>query len=148
MIFAPRASRQAIASAHEAERQDVRTIRRLATRRSPRAPQRSFHIHVPHAYPALLAFAPIESYGSSLPRFPFKAWTVSWPISGERGKRVRRGLLIVGFTALAIGLLWIGQGTGVVAWPKSSFMINEIHWALYGAVLSGIGLILIWQSQR
>jgi len=61
---------------------------------------------------------------------------------------VRRGLLIVGFTALAIGLLWIGQGTGVVAWPKSSFMINEIHWALYGAVLSGIGLILIWQSQR
>lgn len=61
---------------------------------------------------------------------------------------MRRGLLIVGFTALTIGLLWIGQGTGVVAWPKSSFMINEIHWALYGAVLSGIGLILIWQSQR
>jgi hypothetical protein len=56
--------------------------------------------------------------------------------------------LIVGLVALAIGLLWIGQGTGVVAWPKSSFMINEIHWALYGAILSGVGLILIWQSQR
>ena len=28
-----------------------------------------------------------------------------------------RALLIVGFLALAIGLLWIGQGTGAVTWP-------------------------------
>jgi len=61
---------------------------------------------------------------------------------------MRRLLLTVGFIALAIGLLWIGQGTGVVAWPKSSFMINEIQWAGYGAALSAVGLILIWQSQR
>ena len=59
-----------------------------------------------------------------------------------------RALLIVGFLALAIGLLWIGQGTGVVAWPRSSFMINEIQWAGYGAALSAVGLVLIWQSQR
>jgi uncharacterized membrane protein len=61
---------------------------------------------------------------------------------------MRRLLLTVGLMALAIGLLWIGQGTGVVAWPKSSFMINEIQWAGYGAALSAVGLILIWQSQR
>jgi len=61
---------------------------------------------------------------------------------------MRRLLLTVGMMALAIGLLWIGQGTGVVAWPKSSFMINEIQWAGYGAALSAVGLILIWQSQR
>ena len=61
---------------------------------------------------------------------------------------MRRGLVIVGLLALAIGLLWIGQGTGVVAWPASSFMINEIQWAGYGAALAAIGLILIWQSQR
>jgi hypothetical protein len=61
---------------------------------------------------------------------------------------MRRALLIVGFLGLAMGLLWIGQGTGVVAWPKTSFMINEIHWALYGAMLAGLGLIFIWQSQR
>ena len=61
---------------------------------------------------------------------------------------MRRGLLIVGFLALAMGLLWIGQGTGVVAWPRTSFMINEIQWAGYGAALSAVGLILIWQSQR
>jgi hypothetical protein len=60
---------------------------------------------------------------------------------------MRSALLIVGLIALAIGLLWIGQGTGVVAWPKTSFMINEIQWAGYGAVLGAVGLILIWQSQ-
>jgi hypothetical protein len=60
---------------------------------------------------------------------------------------MRRTLLIIGLLALAVGLLWIGQGTGVVAWPKASFMINEIQWAGYGAVLGAVGLILIWQSQ-
>ena len=57
---------------------------------------------------------------------------------------MRKLLLTVGFLALALGLLWIGQGTGVVAWPKTSFMINEIQWALYGAALAAIGLIFIW----
>jgi hypothetical protein len=61
---------------------------------------------------------------------------------------MRRALLILGFLALAVGLLWIGQGTGVITWPRSSFMINEIQWAGYGAALAAVGLILIWQSQR
>jgi hypothetical protein len=61
---------------------------------------------------------------------------------------MRRALLIIGLLALAIGLLWIGQGTGVIVWPKTSFMINQIQWAGYGATLAAIGLILIWQSQR
>ena len=66
----------------------------------------------------------------------------------EEERFMRRLLLTLGLIALAIGLLWIGQGTGVVTWPKSSFMINEIQWAGYGAALSAVGLILIWQSQR
>jgi hypothetical protein len=61
---------------------------------------------------------------------------------------MRRSLLIVGLLALAIGLLWIGQGTGMVAWPQTSFMINQIQWAGYGAVLGALGLILIWQATR
>jgi hypothetical protein len=60
---------------------------------------------------------------------------------------MRRALMIIGLVALAIGLLWIGQGTGTIAWPKASFMINQIQWAGYGAMLSAVGLILIWQSQ-
>ena len=61
---------------------------------------------------------------------------------------MRKWLLIVGFLALALGLLWIGQGTGAIGWPQSSFMINQIQWAGYGATLAAIGLILIWQGKR
>ena len=61
---------------------------------------------------------------------------------------MRKLLLVLGFIALAIGLLWIGQGTGVVKWPQSSFMISQIQWAGYGAALGALGLILIWQSKR
>ena len=57
-------------------------------------------------------------------------------------------LLILGLVALAIGLLWIGQGTGTIAWPQSSFMIRQLQWAGYGAALAAVGLILIWQSKR
>ncbi len=61
---------------------------------------------------------------------------------------MRRLLLIVGLLALAIGLLWIGQGTGTIAWPRSSFMIDQIQWAGYGVAMAALGLVLIWQSQR
>jgi hypothetical protein len=61
---------------------------------------------------------------------------------------MRTLLLTVGLVALAIGLLWIGQGTGVIRWPASSFMISQLQWAGYGAALGGLGLILIWQSKR
>ena len=60
---------------------------------------------------------------------------------------MRQLLLTVGLLALAIGLLWIGQGTGVVNWPSSSFMIKQIQWAGYGAALAALGLIFIWQGQ-
>jgi uncharacterized membrane protein len=55
---------------------------------------------------------------------------------------------IFGILALLVGLLWIGQGTGIVAWPQSSFMISQIQWAYYGAALAVIGLILIWRGWR
>jgi uncharacterized membrane protein len=61
---------------------------------------------------------------------------------------MRQLLLIVGLVALAVGLLWIGQGIGVINWPQSSFMIKQIQWAGYGAALAAVGLILIWQSKR
>ena len=61
---------------------------------------------------------------------------------------MRKLLLITGLLALAIGLLWIGQGTGAINWPASSFMIKQLQWAGYGAALAALGLILIWQSKR
>jgi hypothetical protein len=53
---------------------------------------------------------------------------------------------VAGLLATAVGLLWIGQGTGTVPWPRSSFMVNQLQWAGYGAAMAGFGLVLIWQS--
>jgi uncharacterized membrane protein len=57
-------------------------------------------------------------------------------------------LLILGILALLMGLLWIGQGIGMINWPQSSFMIRQIEWAYYGAALAIVGLILIWRGRR
>jgi hypothetical protein len=61
---------------------------------------------------------------------------------------MRTTLLVTGLIALALGLLWIAQGTGMILWPASSFMLRQIQWAGYGAALAGFGLVLIWQSKR
>ena len=61
---------------------------------------------------------------------------------------MRRLLTIIGFLALAVGLLWIGQGTGMIAWPASSFMISQVQWAWYGAALAVLGMVLIWRGRR
>jgi uncharacterized membrane protein len=52
-------------------------------------------------------------------------------------------LLIAGILALAMGMLWIGQGLGFIKWPASSFMISEMKWSYYGGCLAVLGLILI-----
>jgi membrane protein implicated in regulation of membrane protease activity len=57
-------------------------------------------------------------------------------------------MLIVGILCLLMGLLWIGQGTGVIHWPASSFMLDQRPWALRGAILAGVGLVLVLLSRR
>lgn len=56
---------------------------------------------------------------------------------------MRTLLLTTGAFAIAIGLLWIGQGTGYVNWPQSSFMISQVRWAYYGTALGIVGLLMI-----
>ena len=57
-------------------------------------------------------------------------------------------LLILGVFALLMGLLWIGQGFGLVMWPSSSFMLEQKIWALWGSILAAIGILLIWRARR
>jgi hypothetical protein len=57
-------------------------------------------------------------------------------------------LLIVGMAALLMGLLWVGQGTGLVHWPASSFMIDQRPWVTRGAILVLVGLILILAARK
>lgn len=56
---------------------------------------------------------------------------------------VRLAMALFGILALLIGLLWIGQGTGIVRWPSSSFMIDETGWAVRGAILAFGGALMI-----
>ncbi|WP_257170796.1 hypothetical protein [Bradyrhizobium sp. SRS-191] len=59
---------------------------------------------------------------------------------------MRRFLMIGGLLLLAVGLFWVGQGTGVVVWPRTSFMINQLQWAGYGVGMGALGLVMIWQG--
>jgi hypothetical protein len=96
-----------------------------------------------------MVISPAPSYGFVLPmagvKKPFRQKACS---AGRERHLMRNLLLVLGLLALAIGVLWIGQGTGMVAWPRTSFMINQLQWAGYGAALGAVGLILIWQSKR
>jgi hypothetical protein len=61
---------------------------------------------------------------------------------------MKTALQIIGVLAMLMGLLWSGQGTGVVHWPASSFMIDQRPWVLRGAILAVVGLVLILVSRR
>jgi hypothetical protein len=56
--------------------------------------------------------------------------------------------MILGGLAIAAGLLFVGQGTGVVLWPADSFMLADRTWAIRGAVLAMVGGIVIWLARR
>ena len=57
-------------------------------------------------------------------------------------------LLIVGILALLVGLLWIGQGLGIIQWPASSFMLDQRPWVWRGALLAVFGVVAIWRARR
>ncbi|MFV0624939.1 hypothetical protein ACBY01_13145 [Sphingomonas sp. ac-8] len=60
----------------------------------------------------------------------------------------RRALLIAGAVAAFVGLFWIGQGTGIVRWPTSSFMIDQYRWTVTGSVVAVAGLVAILIARR
>lgn len=61
---------------------------------------------------------------------------------------MKTALLIVGVLAMLMGLLWIGQGIGLIHWPASSPMLDQRPWATRGAILAIVGVVLIVLSRR
>jgi hypothetical protein len=57
-------------------------------------------------------------------------------------------LLGVGILLLLMGVVWIGQGTGVFPYPKQSFMIDQRPWALRGVMLAAVGLVVALLSLK
>ena len=57
-------------------------------------------------------------------------------------------LMLLGIAGLLAGLLFAGQGAGIINWPQSSFMVNQTQWIIYGLVLAGVGLVLVGLASR
>lgn len=55
---------------------------------------------------------------------------------------------IIGVFALLMGLLWLGQGSGYIHWPASSFMLDQRIWMLWGGLLAVVGIVVIRIGRR
>jgi hypothetical protein len=55
---------------------------------------------------------------------------------------MRKILTIIAVILLVGGLVFVGQGSGYFPYPAESFMINQIRWVYYGAVIAVAGLLL------
>src|SRR5262249_49375030 len=64
-----------------------------------------------------------------------------------RGISMKTLMLIVGILALLLGLVWIGQGMGMITQIPSP-MIGVMRWTYYGMATAVIGIGLIWYSRR
>jgi hypothetical protein len=56
---------------------------------------------------------------------------------------MRTLLTVIGAVLLGMGLLFCGQGLGLIRWPAESFMINEVTWAYYGGGMAVLGTLII-----
>ena len=61
---------------------------------------------------------------------------------------VRLLMMTIAVLAVLMGLLWIGQGLGIIMWPASSFMLADRQWAYNGAILAAVGLLVIVLLRR
>jgi hypothetical protein len=57
-----------------------------------------------------------------------------------------RSRWIIAAVLAAVGLVWIGQGTGVIR--GSGFMTDDIRWAIAGVVLVVAGVVVAWTAIR
>ena len=53
---------------------------------------------------------------------------------------------IIAAVCVLAGLVWIGQGTGVL--KGSGFMVGDMTWAVIGAGLVVLGIVIGWTAYR
>jgi hypothetical protein len=52
-----------------------------------------------------------------------------------------------GAVVFLLGLLFMAQGSGYLAWPRESFMVGAQQWVYYGGAIAAVGLVLIVVSR-
>ncbi len=57
---------------------------------------------------------------------------------------------LIGLLMVVVGAVWMMQGLNVgPAAILQGFMVNDLHWTLYGAILALLGVAeLIWSNTR
>lgn len=61
---------------------------------------------------------------------------------------VRFVIGVIAVLAVLMGLLWVGQGLGIIMWPSESFMLADRRWAFNGSVLAAVGLLVLVLLRR
>lgn len=62
--------------------------------------------------------------------------------------KMKSFLMPIGLIVLTAGLLFVGQGSGYIQWPASSFMISKIKWVYYGGGIVLVGILLMTIARR
>lgn len=57
-----------------------------------------------------------------------------------------RNRWIIAAVLVAVGLIWIGQGSGIIR--GSGFMTDDVRWAIAGAVMAVAGVFIAWSAFR
>jgi hypothetical protein len=60
--------------------------------------------------------------------------------------RTHRGRSILATVLVAVGLVWLGQGSGLLT--GQSFMIGDVRWAVAGVVAVAIGIAMLMVTRR
>ena len=61
---------------------------------------------------------------------------------------IKRAFIGIAVGTVIIGVIWIGQGTGVFPYPASSFMIDGMSWAYRGAALGAAASAPAFRNPR
>ena len=56
--------------------------------------------------------------------------------------RIVRGVLAL---CIILGVVWIGQGIGLI---RGSFMTGQIVWSVIGAILAAVAALALWWTTR
>jgi hypothetical protein len=59
---------------------------------------------------------------------------------------MNRTRTILAIILVAMGLVWVGQGTGLL--KGTSFMVGDPTWTVIGAVVGVVGLAIGWLELR
>ncbi len=61
---------------------------------------------------------------------------------------MRIALTLIGLLVLLLGLHWISEGTGILAYPHSPLMYLKPTWTYIGLATAIVGAGMMWLSRK